>query len=1500
MATGKYWQTLTLSTLLVLMSSIAFFGTQISDVDTTELQIDETDGYSGTANIPGFQSGSIFTHDSLAAGSEHTCAILSDETMSCWGANTFGQLGTGDTTASPTPAGVSFVNPGGITTLYPVSVSSSQYHTCTVLNDGSVQCWGDNAYGQLGDGTNTSQSSPTGVDFGQGHSAVMVGVGKTHTCAILEDASVSCWGYNIHGQLGDGTNTQRNAPISVDLGQDRSAVAISLGESHTCALLDDTTLKCWGFNNHGQLGDGTLTSSNAPTTIDFGDDTAVAMSAGRHHTCALLSDESTSCWGWNDRGQLGDGTIVSQSSPTSVDTNGTGVISLSTGDRHTCAVLDNGTAICWGNNIFGQLGNGANSNSQIPVFTGLSSGTNIVGMVTGTHHTCAAIDDGSVQCWGGNNEGQLGDGSTSSTNSPGTAIGSLTLALDDRDRDNDGTLDIYDTHIAGDEDGDGIPTPDDQFPTNPARSESCNAGFYGRYSCQEADAGYHAPVGSIIQLRCDAGTYQPSTGQESCIDADAGHYVPEEGATMQESCTIGQYQALPGQPSCDDAAPGYFVDTTNATTQSECAIGTYQSNSAQSSCIDASPGYYVDNPASASQTACSPGSYNPDTASNNSSACQSADIGHYVSQSGQSSQTTASPGYYVDTTGASSQTPCLAGTYNPDTASNSSSACLDADLGYYVNQQGRSSQSPAMPGYYVDTTGATSQTPCQPGTYNPNSTSTDSSACLDADLGYYVSQSGRSSQTPASSGYYVDTTAATAQLACSPGTYNPATASTNASACLDADLGYYVSQSGRSSQTPASPGYYVDTTAATAQIACSPGTYNPVSTSDSASACLAADLGYYVSQSGRSSQTPASSGHYVDTNGATGQTPCLPGTYNPSSAATSSAACLPTDSGYKAPNSGTSQQIACSPGTYQPNTGQIDCLDTDPGHFASGSGNSDQTSCLEGSFINTTQSSACSPAPQGTYANGTGNINPTNCPTGTATIGQSSTSLDDCLTDSDDDGIPNEIDDDDDNDGVNDSNDAFPTNSAETDDTDGDGVGNNADDDDDNDGWPDPTDHFPLDDSEWLDTDADNIGNNVDTDDDGDGWTDADEATCGSDSLDHSNLPIDTDSDSICDVMDDDDDGDTILDSNDICPGHDDTLDWDGDGIPDGCENNLDLDFDGVMNTEDQCPETPFTEVTQVDEYGCSPSESGDDDGDGVPDAADICPDTASEEIPNSEGCGVSQRDTDNDGWTDSEEQECGHDHLDGSDVPDASCGAGEESTSEESSSIFSSWILIILLLIIVLAVLMLLSSSRDEDGNITFNITKITTVLSKESGDDDDPFANLEGEASPQASPVDDWEDDSEPFVADTVEADAKIAEMDAKMAEMDDKMAEMSKKEAQLARIASNAESIDFETIGTASIADKNDLRKIKGIGPFIEEKLNALGIFTFAQLANMTPEIEEQVNEAIEFFSGRIKRDKWSTQATELDSDKEEEELPNMAELVSDKEKVDDETFEDVDWE
>ena len=210
---------------------------------------------------------------------------------------------------------------------------------------------------------------------------------------------------------------------------------------------------------------------------------------------------------------------------------------------------------------------------------------------------------------------------------------------------------------------------------------------------------------------CAAGTYQPSTGQPSCTDADAGHYVDSTGSTSQTACAAGTYQPSTGQTACLDADAGHYVDSTGSTSQTACAAGTYQPSTGQPSCTDADAGHYVGSTGSTSQTACAAGTYQPSTAQ---TACLDADAGHYVAS-----------------TGSTSQTACAAGTYQPSTAQ---TACLDADAGHYVG-----------------TTGSTSQTACAAGTYQP---STGQTACLDADAGHYVASTGSTSQTACAAGTY--------------------------------------------------------------------------------------------------------------------------------------------------------------------------------------------------------------------------------------------------------------------------------------------------------------------------------------------------------------------------------------------------------------------------------------------------------------------------------------------------------------------------------------------------------------------------------------------------------------------------------------------------------------------------------------------------------------------------------------------------------------------------
>ena len=260
--------------------------------------------------------------DDITAGTQHTCAILDNGSVSCWGAGNFGQLGGGTDTPDlvrRTPTQTSSLG----TDRTAVAISAGRYHTCALLDDGSVSCWGRNFFGQLGDGTTTDRNTPTQISsLGTDRTAVAISAGERHTCAILDDGSVSCWGSNNGGRLGDGTTTDHSTPTQTStLGTDRTAIAIAAGGDHTCAILDDGSVSCWGNNSQGRLGDGTTTDRLTPTqTSSLGEGrTAVAITAGYGYTCAILDDGSVSCWGWNIFGQLGDGTTNDRFTPTAIE-----------------------------------------------------------------------------------------------------------------------------------------------------------------------------------------------------------------------------------------------------------------------------------------------------------------------------------------------------------------------------------------------------------------------------------------------------------------------------------------------------------------------------------------------------------------------------------------------------------------------------------------------------------------------------------------------------------------------------------------------------------------------------------------------------------------------------------------------------------------------------------------------------------------------------------------------------------------------------------------------------------------------------------------------------------------------------------------------------------------------------------------------------------------------------------------------------------------------------
>ena len=325
---------------------------------------------------------------SMYSASEHICGI-SDGSVSCW--NTMGLL---DYNLE--------LNSGR----YAVDISTNGEHNCIILDDGSVSCWGNNSNGQLGDGTTTNRDSPTTVtSLGDGRTAIDIAAGNYHTCVILDNGSVSCWGDNSAGQLGDGTYQNQTTPTLVaDLGG--NAIEIAAGRLHTCVILDDGSVSCWGSNFAGQLGDGTGAERNVPTQTDsLGENvTAVNIATGVYHTCVVLNDGTVSCWGDNEYNALGWSnwsTAREEFSPRLTESLGPGrtAVILNAGLDFTCAILDDGSVSCWGRSRGNLLGDGNNSQQDFPTLTTVIQQRAIY-ITAGEIGICVILEDNTFTCWG--------------------------------------------------------------------------------------------------------------------------------------------------------------------------------------------------------------------------------------------------------------------------------------------------------------------------------------------------------------------------------------------------------------------------------------------------------------------------------------------------------------------------------------------------------------------------------------------------------------------------------------------------------------------------------------------------------------------------------------------------------------------------------------------------------------------------------------------------------------------------------------------------------------------------------------------------------------------------------------------------------------------------------------------------------------------------------------------------------------------------------------------
>ncbi|HJN55716.1 MAG TPA: putative Ig domain-containing protein, partial [Candidatus Poseidoniales archaeon] len=377
----------------------------------------ETSG--SPTNMPFTTTGNgLLDANSISAAGESSCAVWADGGMKCWGHDGEGQLGNGGTTGNKNTPSTSVSLPASRDAV--ATTSGSLGHSCAIVDNGDAYCWGEGEKGKLGYGKTVDKTSPQKVGLPSGRDAVDISAGGYHSCAVLDNGSAMCWGWNQGGRLGDGTTTQRKNPSYVDLPLGKAATEISAGEVHTCAAMTDGTAYCWGNNNKGQFGIGSTSpsSSSTPTQVSLPSGVkAISIGVGSEFTCALMDDGDVYCWGEGDAGRLGNGATTDKSSPTKITMPSGDAIKLSVGYDTACMVMDNGAARCWGEGSDGQIGEGKTNDRTTSRAVSIPSGrkvtdihTNADGALSDDAHTCAILDNGTAMCWGERSYGKIGNG----------------------------------------------------------------------------------------------------------------------------------------------------------------------------------------------------------------------------------------------------------------------------------------------------------------------------------------------------------------------------------------------------------------------------------------------------------------------------------------------------------------------------------------------------------------------------------------------------------------------------------------------------------------------------------------------------------------------------------------------------------------------------------------------------------------------------------------------------------------------------------------------------------------------------------------------------------------------------------------------------------------------------------------------------------------------------------------------------------------------------------
>lgn len=1066
-------------------------------------------------------------------------------------ANNFGQLGYEDTEHrgdEPNEMGdnLPIVNLGAGRRAYSV-VGSAGSH-CALLDGGEIKCWGLNSDGELGLGDMTNRGDKAGqmgdnlpaVKLGTGRTAVQLVCGDHHSCVLLDNGDVKCWGQNTRGQLGLGDVASRGVSPNqmgdnlprVELGTGRRALWVAAGIEHSCAVLDNGDLKCWGYNAALGLGDqvdrGVIANQMGDMlpAVNLGTGLkAISVAGGRGHTCAVLNNHMLKCWGWNRNGVLGYGDLVDRGSrledmgdnlPEVALGTGPGqkVVLVSCSKDDVCALLNDTGVKCWGSNSYGQLGlENSLTYGDVPeeMGDGLqeidfgSYDAHVARLTVGYDHNCVELKNQSVKCWGRNQRGQLGYGDRLERGSRENTLGDLLPRI----------------QLAGPSDVQGC-YPCGEHATSPPNSVSyaeciCDVGYTGENGglCTACIPGWYKPEsGSMPCSICPAGTWQnmsassaceqcpANTGSLSSTDSiadcycNAGYTGP--GAYACSACGGGTYKAVNGSSSCElcpdgtysravaatqcDLCPpfttspegsfgvdaclcalGYTGPSTNCTpcnagefksvngsgACSLCPRGTYQNATGQTLCIGCPADSFSNRGSTSIQGcicdagyagrsgACSPclgGTYK---ASNGSGACvlcpqntwsnltavteclacppqsvslrgaedihrcvcdrgysgpdggpcKACDLGKYKAENGSVPCLDCAEGFFSNATGSSTCLPCpansdsepgtptcrcMSGYTGPDGA-----ACTACGIGEYKQELGSASCSDCRPGTFQDALGSKECRSC-----SANSSSTAGSSICVCNVGFSGPDGGNCSS-------------------CLPGKYKSLNGS---SVCIDCARGTFSSQQGQS-QCDACP---ADSNSQAGRAAC----VCDAGFSGSFESCVACGLGTYKAINGSSDCVECARGTYLDQEAGTTCASCPSNsTALVGSPAVQSCICTP---GFTGPDGGPC--TACNLGTYKADNGSLSCVDCARGTYLDSTGAtvcrscpSDSYSdlattsidgctcnagysgqdggpcvaCSPGTFKASPGSEACSPCEAGTFMNASGATECSQCPANT-------------------------------------------------------------------------------------------------------------------------------------------------------------------------------------------------------------------------------------------------------------------------------------------------------------------------------------------------------------------------------------------------------------------------------------------------------------------------------------------------------------------------------------